>query len=137
MSLLQQLRNKRRPRGVRFLENVSNRVKKIEEEALQKARDQVERDRMVHIEKIKEEEKKERENIKKVNESREEVMKQNITEENEKDTNIIKNTTLNSLITGFLSTKDKPKYIKKNSKAFKALNHIEQQTLYNLYLRYL
>ena len=147
MSLLQQLRNKRLPRNVSYLENIKAQqeiaMKQQQEEVERKlkenqAKDQIERERMYIVKKMKEEEKKELENIKIVNENRETVMKEKIKEEIEVDT-IKSNKTLNELISGFLSIemKERPKYIKTNAENFKSLNPREQQTLYKLYAKYL
>ena len=100
------------------------------------ALDEVQRDRLYDIKQVKEEEKQERENIKISKENREEVMKKKEVIEEEKD-NLIKNKNLGDLISGFLSTKDREKYISINADNFKNLPPQEQQTLYKVYYKYL
>ncbi len=55
----------------------------------------------------------------------------------EKNERTVRNNTLTSLISGFLDSKNKKKYIKDNSENFKGLEPIAQRTLFNLYLKYL
>lgn len=147
MSLLQQLRNKRLPRNVSYLQSIKIRQeennkrqqeeiqRKLEE---QRAKDEYERARMFMIEKVKEEEKKEKENISMINENRKSVMERKEEQEVEGD-NVKQNRSLTELIAGFLAVplKQRENYIKTNAPHFKNLSTQEQQTLYRLYAKYL
>ncbi len=55
----------------------------------------------------------------------------------EKNERTVHNNTLTSLISGFLDSKNKNKYIKDNKVSFKGLEPIQQRTLFNLYMKYL
>ncbi len=63
-----------------------------------------------------------------------ELPKASEVEKNERE---VQNSDLTSLISGFLDSENKKKYIKVNNKSFKGLPSVEQRTLFSLYLKYL
>lgn len=93
--------------------------------------------RLTDIKIIKKEEKKVKIAIIEKNIKRKEVMENPKKLTDEKDKHIVMNSTYNSLALGFISTKDKHKYIELNADNFKALNPPEQRQLFNLFLTYL
>ncbi len=55
----------------------------------------------------------------------------------EKNIREVQNTTFDSLISGFLDSVNKKKYIKINKENFKNLDAVQQRTLFKLYISYL
>lgn len=98
---------------------------------------EVETNRMTDIKEIEKEQKKVREAIIEKNIKIKKVIEDVEIEDVEKDNNIILNTSLTSLLNGFLSTKEKNKYIKANADNFKSLQPNEQKSLFRIYLTYI
>ena len=93
--------------------------------------------RLHNIKIIEENERMVREAIIEKNKHLKRAMEMPKEEDSRKDREIIQNLTLNSMISGFLTSVSKEKYIKANRANFKNLNIQEQQVLFKLFASYL
>lgn len=124
------------------LEYYNSLIRRIRRRQMKEERvvDDVKMSRSFDIKKIDENKKRLREMLIKTKIDRERAMEKAKPEEPKKNNNIVTgNTTLNSLISGFLDTKkkDRRKFIKENSDNFKKLDDNEQKILFKMYNDYL
>ena len=129
MSLLNELRNKRTNRKIRFYRSI---LKKNNERDLLFNEEQ---SRLHSMSKIKKEKRFVDERLKIVDKNRIEKMKTLKEEDEQFDENVILNVDFQTLRNGFLTTKQKKSYLSKNSHHFKKLSRDEQQILIDLFIR--
>lgn len=133
MSILEQLRNQRYGGGIlRYDSLVRNNIPKKEI-----VKTEIITSRMEDIKEINETKEKLKEEVIKSQINKKKVMNNPEKLKGEVDNNVILNSSLSSLIGGFLTTKQKTNYIKMNKDNFKRLRGEEQKQLLNIYITYL
>ena len=134
MSLLEKLRRNKNPRVLNYYNGV---VRRNQEDKLKKLRFEEENAKLHNIKVIEENERRVRDALIEKNKHLKKAMEMPKAEDSRKDIDIIQNVTLNSMISGFLTSSSKEKYIKSNRSNFKALNIQEQQVLFKLFASYI
>ncbi len=136
MSLLQQMRQKRNSKSLNYYNSIlarENQTLPQEERTF----DPIRISRNHNIKVINENKKRLGDKVVKTRAEVKRKMELGKAPEVEKNERIVHNESLTALISGFLDSKEKKKYIKKNNKSFKNLDAVQQRTLFNLYMKYL
>ena len=134
LSILDKLRRKKNPRVLNYYNGV---VRRNREDKLKQLQFEEENAKLHNIKVIEENERRVRDALIEKNKHLKKAMEMPKEEDSKKDIDIIQNVTLNSMISGFLTSISKEKYIKSNRSNFKNLNIQEQQVLFKLFASYI
>ncbi len=136
MSILEELRRKRNGKSLNYYQSIINREQSntIQEE---RVFDSIKTSRSFDIKVINDNKRKLGDKVVKSRAELKRKMETPKLDDTIKNNRIVQNNTLSSLISGFLDSKNKKKYIKDNRVSFKNLDPVQQRTLFKLYIKYL